>query len=59
KEDPVDRTGREEWRMPPLETLGKPVMSTARKLGMGALRAYLLVAMVMVIIKIVQTALNH
>ncbi|MFD4397665.1 NRAMP family divalent metal transporter [Kitasatospora sp. NPDC058478] len=59
KEDPVDRTGREEWRMPPLETLGKPVMSTARKVGMGALRAYLLVAMVMVIIKIVQTALNH
>ncbi|MGW3044547.1 NRAMP family divalent metal transporter [Kitasatospora sp. NPDC001159] len=59
KEDPVDRTGRENWRMPPLETLGKPVMSTARKVGMGALRTYLLIAMVMVIIKIVQTALGH
>lgn len=59
KEDPVDRTGRENWRMPPLETLAKPAMSTARKLGMGALRAYLLIAMVMVIIKVVQTALNH
>ncbi|MFD8781143.1 NRAMP family divalent metal transporter [Kitasatospora sp. NPDC059599] len=59
KEDPVDRTGREDWRMPPLETLDKPVMSTARKVGMGALRAYLLVAMVMVIVKIVQTALSH
>ncbi|MFE3873157.1 NRAMP family divalent metal transporter [Kitasatospora sp. NPDC059146] len=59
KEDPIDRTGREDWRMPPLETLGRPVMSTARKVGMGALRAYLLIAMVMVIIKVVQTALNH
>ncbi|MBO1414040.1 NRAMP family divalent metal transporter, partial [Streptomyces sp. FH025] len=59
KEDPIDRTGREEWRMPPLETLGRPVMSTARKVGMGALRAYLLIAMIMVIIKIVQTALSH
>jgi hypothetical protein len=59
KEDPIDRTGREEWRMPPLETLSRPVMSTARKVGMGALRAYLLIAMVMVIIKIVQTALGH
>ncbi|MFJ9692012.1 NRAMP family divalent metal transporter [Kitasatospora sp. NPDC101183] len=58
KED-IDRTGRENWRMPPLETLGRPVMSTARKVGMGALRAYLLLAMVMVIIKVVQTALNH
>ncbi|MFJ9844981.1 NRAMP family divalent metal transporter [Kitasatospora sp. NPDC101155] len=59
KEDPIDRTGRESWRMPPLETLERPVMSTARKIGMGALRTYLLIAMVMVIIKIVQTALSH
>ncbi|MFJ8622903.1 NRAMP family divalent metal transporter [Kitasatospora sp. NPDC093550] len=59
KEDPVDRTGRENWRMPPLETLDKPVTSTTRKIGMGALRAYLLVAMTMVIIKVVQTALGH
>ncbi|MFE5582736.1 manganese transporter, partial [Kitasatospora sp. NPDC056531] len=59
EEDLIDRTGRENWRMPPLETLEKPVMSTARKIGMGALRTYLLIAMIMVIIKIVQTALNH
>ncbi|MER7765533.1 NRAMP family divalent metal transporter [Kitasatospora sp. NPDC096140] len=59
KEDPVDRTDRENWRMPPLETLDKPVMSTARKVGMGALRTYLLVAMAMVIVKIIQTALSH
>ncbi|MFG3226195.1 NRAMP family divalent metal transporter [Kitasatospora sp. NPDC048194] len=59
KEDPVDRTGRENWRMPPLDTLATPVMSTARKAGMGALRAYLLIATAMVIIKVVETALDH
>ncbi|WP_344571317.1 NRAMP family divalent metal transporter, partial [Kitasatospora viridis] len=35
KEDPIDRTGRDTWRMPPLETLTMPVMSTGRKIGMG------------------------
>ncbi|MEU5434938.1 NRAMP family divalent metal transporter [Streptomyces sp. NPDC020719] len=57
KEDPIDRTGRENWRMPPLDTLTRPTMSTARKIGMGALRTYLLIAMVLVVIKVVQVAL--
>jgi hypothetical protein len=34
-------------------------MSTGRKIGMGALRGYLLIAMVLVVIKLVQTALGH
>ncbi|MET8956911.1 Nramp family divalent metal transporter [Streptomyces sp. NPDC004393] len=59
KEDPIDRTGRDEWRMPPLQTLTRPAMSTARKIGMGALRTYLLIAMILVVIKIVQVALGH
>ncbi|WP_052229718.1 NRAMP family divalent metal transporter [Streptomyces sp. CT34] len=59
KEDPVDRTGRDAWRMPPLDTLTKPAMSTTRKIGMGALRTYLLIAMVLVVIKIVQVALGQ
>ncbi|MER6046601.1 NRAMP family divalent metal transporter [Streptomyces sp. NPDC001793] len=59
KEDPIDRTGRDSWRMPPLETLTRPVMSTGRKIGMGALRTYLLIAMVLVVIKIVQVALGN
>ncbi|GAA2138270.1 divalent metal cation transporter [Kitasatospora kazusensis] len=57
KEDPIDRTGRDDWRMPPLETLAKPVMSSANKIGMGALRGYLLIAMILVVAKIVQVAL--
>ncbi|MEV6927598.1 NRAMP family divalent metal transporter [Dactylosporangium sp. NPDC051485] len=56
---PTDRTGREAWRMPPLATLERPTMSTARRIGMGALRLYLVVAMGLVIIKIVQVALGH
>ncbi|MDH6138351.1 MULTISPECIES: NRAMP family divalent metal transporter [Kitasatospora] len=59
KEDPIDRTGRENWRMPPLETLAMPVMSRTRKIGMGALRGYLLIAMILVVVKLVQVALGH
>ncbi|NKQ58552.1 divalent metal cation transporter [Amycolatopsis sp. K13G38] len=55
---PVDRAGREGWRMPPLATLTRPVMSTGRKIGMGALRTYLAVAMILVIVKVVQTVLG-
>ncbi|MGC9666197.1 NRAMP family divalent metal transporter [Planosporangium sp. 12N6] len=58
-EDPAGRTGRDSWRMPPLQTLTRPVMSTARKIGMGALRTYLVIAMALVTIKIVQVALGR
>jgi FtsH-binding integral membrane protein len=57
--DRVDPTGQENWRMPPLHLLQRPVMSPGRKIGMGALRLYLGVAMVLVIIKIVQLAIGH
>jgi Mn2+/Fe2+ NRAMP family transporter len=47
------------WRMPPLSLLQRPVMSAGRKIGMGALRLYLGAAMVLVIVKIVQLAIGH
>jgi hypothetical protein len=56
---PVDRTGRDHWRMPPLAMLSKPVLSTGRKIGLSALRVYLAIAMILVIVKIVQVALGH
>ncbi len=56
---PVDRAGRDGWRMPPLALLERPVMSTGRKTGMSALRLYLAVAMILVIVRIVQLALGH
>ena len=55
---PPDRTGRDTWRMPPLEMLTRPKVSTGYKIGMGALRSYLLVAMILVVIKLVQVALS-
>jgi hypothetical protein len=56
---PVDRTGRDSWRMPPLALLKRPAMSAGRRVGMSALRLYLLVAMVLVIVRIAELALGH
>jgi Mn2+/Fe2+ NRAMP family transporter len=56
---PVDRADRDSWRMPPLNLLHRPSMSAGRKIGMSALRLYLAVAMVLVIVKIVQLAIGH
>jgi hypothetical protein len=47
------------WRMPPLSELPRPVIKGARRIGLLGLRAYLAIAMVMVIVKIVETALGH
>jgi Mn2+/Fe2+ NRAMP family transporter len=56
---PVDRSGRENWRMPPLHLLERPTMPTSRKLGIGALRLYLAIATILVIVKIAELALGH
>jgi hypothetical protein len=53
---PVDKLS---WRMPPLSELPTPVIRGARRIGLLGLRGYLAIAMVMVIIKIVETALGH
>ncbi|MER6950377.1 NRAMP family divalent metal transporter [Nonomuraea sp. NPDC000554] len=57
--EPVDRTGRQCWRMPPLTELSRPVMSNGRRIGMSVLRLYLGLATVLVIFKIVQMGLGH
>ena len=51
--------GKEAWRMPPLALLHRPAMSAGREIGMGALRLYLLVTMILVAVKIVQLAPGH
>jgi Mn2+/Fe2+ NRAMP family transporter len=53
---PVDKLS---WRMPPLSELPTPVIRGARRIGLLGLRGYLAIAMVMVIVKIVETALGH
>ncbi|WP_081982576.1 NRAMP family divalent metal transporter [Streptacidiphilus albus] len=56
--EPVDRTGRDDWRMPPLDTLTRPVFSTGHRIGMGVLRSYLLLSTILVIIRLVQLAIS-
>jgi Mn2+/Fe2+ NRAMP family transporter len=57
--EPIDRTGKDTWRMPPLATLTRTTMSTSHRIGMGVLRSYLLAATVLVIVKLVEMALHH
>ncbi|HWG64298.1 MAG TPA: NRAMP family divalent metal transporter [Streptosporangiaceae bacterium] len=47
------------WRMPPLSELGKPAWSAGRKIGMITLRAYLVIAVSLVIVKVIQLSLGH
>lgn len=56
---PVDRTDRRHWRMPALADLPAPRVSTGRKVGLAALRAYLVLASLLVVVRIVQLALGH
>ncbi|HEY6494778.1 MAG TPA: NRAMP family divalent metal transporter [Trebonia sp.] len=53
---PVDKMS---WRMPPLSELPTPVIRGARRVGLLGLRGYLAIAMIMVVVKIVETALGH
>ncbi|CAN7172173.1 Nramp family divalent metal transporter [Trinickia sp. LjRoot230] len=49
---------REHWRMPPLDMLPPPRLTFATRVWMGALRAYLVIAVGLVIVKVVQMALH-
>jgi NRAMP (natural resistance-associated macrophage protein)-like metal ion transporter len=47
------------WRMPPLALLHRPAWSPGRRLGMISLRCYLVAAVALVIVKVVQLAVAH
>jgi hypothetical protein len=47
------------WRMPPLALLRQPAWSPGRRLGMMILRCYLVGAVALVIVKVVQLAAAH
>jgi Mn2+/Fe2+ NRAMP family transporter len=55
----IDRSGRENWRMPQLVTLTAPPVSAGRKIGLTGLWVYLLIAMGVVVLRIVQLAIGH
>jgi Mn2+/Fe2+ NRAMP family transporter len=56
---PIDRTGRDSWRMPQLALLTRPPVPLPRKVGMTALRLYLAMATILVIVKIVELAIGR
>jgi hypothetical protein len=51
------KDARNTWRMPPLDELPPPRLTLAKRLWMGVLRGYLLLAIALVIVKVVQVAL--
>jgi len=55
----LSKAERMMWRMPPLAELHVPKITGGRRIGLLALRGYLAVAMVMVIVKVVLMAVAH
>ncbi|AIO39234.1 divalent metal cation transporter [Burkholderia sp. AU19243] len=53
----VDRSLRDTWRMPPLESLEPQKMTAATRVWMAVLRGYLVIAVGLVIVKVVQMTL--
>ncbi len=49
---------RANWRMPPLNLLSRPKWSRGRVFGMWALRGYLVVAVVLLLVKAVELGIN-
>jgi Mn2+/Fe2+ NRAMP family transporter len=52
--EPISKERRSTWTMPPLALLERPVWSPGRRAAMFLLRAYLLVAVVLLVVKTVQ-----
>jgi hypothetical protein len=55
----VTKAERAAWRMPSLALLRRPAWSPARWITMVGLRCYVVCAVVLVIVKIVQLAAGH
>ncbi|AYQ41182.1 natural resistance-associated macrophage protein [Burkholderia aenigmatica] len=53
----VDRSQRDTWRMPPLDTLEPQKMTLTTRVWMAVLRGYLVIAVGLVIVKVVQMML--
>ena len=47
------------WRMPPIALLSRPVPSRGRKIGMYSMAAYLLVAIMVLLVKAIELGLGH
>jgi hypothetical protein len=54
----MSREQRANWRMPPLNMLSRPKWSRGRVFGMWALRGYLVIAVVLLLVKAVELGIN-
>ncbi|MDQ1575293.1 MAG: hypothetical protein QOH55_443 [Microbacteriaceae bacterium] len=54
----IDRNERHNWRMPPLALLAPPKLGLGQRVGLTALRVYLLAAVVLVVVRIAQLAMG-
>ena len=50
---------KQRWQMPPLAELTKPTWSITRKIGMFTMRAYLFIAIILLVVKVIQLAIGH
>jgi Mn2+/Fe2+ NRAMP family transporter len=55
----LERMEKETWQMPPLAELTRPTWSVTRRIGMFTLRAYLLIAVILLVVKTIQLAIAH
>ncbi len=55
----VDRTKQHEWQMPPLSSLPKARLTPLNRFWLIVLRAYLIVAVGLVVFRVTQLALHH
>jgi hypothetical protein len=53
------RARRATWRMPPLDALPPPKLSLSKRAWMGVLRAYLVAAVILVAVKVIQVAIGQ
>ena len=54
----MSREERANWRMPAVVLLDRPAWSMARRVAMGALAGYVVVAVLMLIVKAVQLGMR-
>jgi hypothetical protein len=52
--DALARADRESWRMPPLELLEPVTWSVGTRVGMLALRGYLVIGAILLVVKAIQ-----
>jgi uncharacterized membrane protein SirB2 len=56
--EPVSKERRANWRMPPLNLLNRPQWSRGRLVGMYALRGYLVLAVILLLVKAIELGIN-